>query len=224
MPGRCGPRTWQVQGRGALARARRIAGSIFYRQRQLITLQRILCGPPKSCLSHDAGIRCVTVDSLDAIDAIADVFPTVFRDSVAQLRERVAQGCVLSVALRSPAEGRVEVVGYELAERGVFSALGRRYPAPGEIVFSHWAEVLPQCRGQRIHARLFAARDAYFAPRGGRFVCGVVLPKNHASLRALHRAGSLVVGAVTRLTLFGRLVIWETPPERIARTLKLTTS
>lgn len=211
-------------GRAFRSLVRASATSIYCRQRQLITIQPIGAAEPAAAAgetSTDRKIQCVTVATRDAFAAIAAHVPADFRDSADELARRVAQGCVVSLALRRTDDGGLQIVGYELAERGVFSAMGRRHAAPAEIVFSHWAEVLPAYRGQRIHARLFAARDAYFSRHGGRFVCGVVAPKNRASLQALTRAGSFVVGAVTRVSLFGGLLAWETPRERIEQALRL---
>jgi hypothetical protein len=208
-------------GRFTLALARRIATAVYFRQRQYITVQRIGATTEANALTADRKMQCVTLSSREALTAIAAHIPAAFRDSVADLDSRVANGCVLTLAFRRADDGDLEIVGYELAERGVFSALGRRHPAPPDVVFSHWAEVLPAYRGQRVHALLFATRDAYFQERGGKFVWGVVAPKNRASLQALRRAGSFVVGAVSRVSLFSGLIAWETPPQRIEQALRL---
>jgi GNAT superfamily N-acetyltransferase len=210
-------------GRALRPLARTVATSLYSRQCQHITVQGIGVTDAASFTgtTMDRKIQCVIVDSPDALEAIAQHVPATFRDSVDELKKRVAQGCVLSLALRPNDAGGAEIVGYELAERGVFSALGRRLVAPPEVIFSHWAEVLPEYRGRRIHALLFAARDAYFRRRGGKFVCGVVDPRNRASLQALARAGSFVVGTVTRIALFQGLLVWETPRERIEYALQL---
>jgi hypothetical protein len=200
---------------------RTIALAIYSRQRQYITVQRV--GTTGSGSGPEVGrkVHCATLSSLESVDAIAHHLPADFRDSAEQLKNRVANGCVLTLAFTHSDTGSLAIVGYELAERGVFSALGRRQPAPADAVFSHWAEVLPAYRGQRIHALLFAARDTYFLSRGATFVWGVVVPKNRASLQALRRAGSFVVGTVTRVSILCGFLVWETPVERIARILEL---
>jgi GNAT superfamily N-acetyltransferase len=210
-------------GRALRTLARTVATSLYSRQCQHITVQGI-DATDRAAFNEtpmDRKVQCVIVDSRDALAAIAQHIPAAFRDSVDELEKRVAQGCVLSLALRPTDAGGAEIVGYELAERGVFSALGRRLVVPAEIVFSHWAEVRPAYRGQRIHAQLFATRDAYFRRRGGRFVCGVVDRRNHASLQALARAGSVVMGTVSRIALFRGLLVWETSREQIEHTLQL---
>jgi GNAT superfamily N-acetyltransferase len=198
-----------------------LAGAVYCRRRQYITVKRLDRVDAVTASHPDDGITtCLVADSLDTLRAVASEIPSTFRDSVAELEKRVTEGCVVSLARRPRHDGRgMEVVGYELAERGVFSALDRRYAMALEVVFSHWAEVLPACRGQRIHGRLFAARDAYFRARGALMVCGVCAPRNRASLRALHRDGAVIVGAVTRTTCLGRALVWETPWERIESVL-----
>lgn len=49
----------------------------------------------------------------------------------------------------------------------------------------------------------------------------VVVPKNRASLQALGRAGSFVVGTVSRVSILCGLLAWETRAERIARIIQL---
>jgi GNAT superfamily N-acetyltransferase len=155
-----------------------------------------------------------------AFESIAKDIGTSFRDSAEDLRARVAAGCVLCIARRPrcPGSGK-EIVGYEIAERGIFSALGRRTPVADDVIFSHYVEVLPRYRGQRIHRLLFSTRDAWFAQRGGRVVCGVCEPQNQASLRALRRDGAVIVGMVERVALLRVFVMSYTPFERIAELL-----
>jgi hypothetical protein len=194
----------------------------YVRRRQHITVQpiRTLDAVTAGRRTDDGEIECLVVDSVAALAALSPRFPPEFRDSAQRLQRRLGQGCVLSLARARDANGVSHIVGYELAERGVFSALGRKRPVSPEVVFSHWAEVLPAYRGRRIHARLFAARDAYFGTRGAKIVVGVVSPKNRASLRALERAGSWVAGDVERVELLGGVIAWDTPWERIEQVLK----
>jgi hypothetical protein len=183
--------------------------TVCSRQLQYVTVQPI--DAAHAAVAAGTDVDCLVVDRPEGLDAVAEEFPPSFRDSADELRKRVAQGCVACLARRPRVDGPGrEIVGYELAERGVFSALGHRYPVGPEVIFSHWAEVLPAHRGQRIHALLFAARDRYFGQRGGRIVCGVVAPKNRASLHALGRAGSRIVTAVWRVSVIGGLLAWQT--------------
>lgn len=205
--------------------ARAVTTSIYARHHQVITVKRL----DAAALTDGARpwhpeLECVAVDSLEAIQAVAAEWPGSFRDSAAELVRRVAQGCVVFLARRLRAGGGYEVVGYEISERGVFSALRRRHRVTDDVVFSHYAEVLPAHRGQRIHGLLFATRDAYFRARGGRLVVGVCLPQNQASLKALRRDGAEIVGSVTGITLFRLLGVWRTPLEDIERALRLERS
>lgn len=200
---------------------RTVTASVFARQRQYITLKHIGNGAdPAAAIAQDGRTECVVVDSPDALDAVAADISASFRDSVEALRARVARGCVVCLARRPRTDGRgTVVVGYEIAERGIFSALGRRIAVPSDVVFSHYVEVLPAYRGRRIHRLLFATRDAYFRDRGGRVVCGVCAPHNQASLRALHRDGATIVGIVERISLLRVFVLSYTPFDRIAQLL-----
>jgi hypothetical protein len=204
------------------AAARALATSVYSRQVQYITVQPIASEAALTTLTTAGGsIEGLVLDSVDALRALARQYPAaVFRDAAEELGKRIAAGCVVSLARRVSPDGAGEIVGYELAEPGVFSALGRRRTVGKEIVFSHWAEVSPPWRGQRVHALLFATRDAYFAQRGGKLVCGVVAPRNRASLQALRRARSVIVGTVKRFALFGA-VVWETPWDRIEHAVRL---
>ena len=204
-----------------LAALRAAAAAVYCRQVQYITVKRLdLPGPARHSPATDHETTCVIADSEDAVEALASEIPATFRDSVDELRRRVAVGCVACFARRKRSDGAGhEVVGYELAQRGIFSALGRRNFAGHDVVFSHWAEVLPEHRGRRIHGLLFASRDAYFRARGATMVVGVCAAKNQASLRALRRDGAVVVGRVKQIALLGRLIVWETPWPRIAHAL-----
>ena len=202
--------------------ARDAAASICCHQRQYITLAR-LGGPPPADLDAtppDARLACMVVDSLEAFHGVMREIPAAFRDSVDELARRVAHGCVLCLVRRDDGETGHEVIAYEIAERGVFSALGRRRPVASDIIFSHYVEVLPAWRGRGIHRCLFATRDAYFRERGGRLVCGVVAPQNRASLRALRRADHAVVGSVVRVSLGRDLFVWDTPWQHIVDALQ----
>jgi hypothetical protein len=200
---------------------RAAATFVYARHRQVITVKRLDRASSPRPLSCDPKIECLAVESALTLDALAAEIPASFRDSVDDLRRRLAQGCVVFLARRVRDDGvGHEIVGYEISERGVFSALGRRNRVPDDLVFSHYAEVVPPHRGRRIHGLLFATRDAYFRERGGRLVVGVCLPQNHASLKALRRDGAVIVGAVERVSLLRILQVWRTPSERVEAALR----
>ena len=209
------------RARWLLANLARAATTLaFSRQRQYITLKFLdQQTPPVTPSSDDGQTECLVVDSVAAFEVIAKDIGGSFRDSAADLRTRLLNGCVLSIARRRRHDGRLQVVGYEIAERGIFSALGRRMPVADDVIFSHYVEVLPACRGRRIHHLLFSTRDAYFKQRGGRVVCGVCEPQNHASLQALRRDGALIVGVVERIAVLRVFVMSYTPFDRIAHLL-----
>lgn len=164
--------------------------------------------------------ECLVVDSPAALAAVAQEFPASFRDSVETLTQRVAQGCVVVLARRPRTEGRgKKVIGYNISERGVFLALGRRGTLSPEVVFSHYWEVLPACRGQRIANLLAATWDKYFRQRGVTVCCAVIALENVASLRASLRQESKVVGTVQRLSLLRGVLVWETPWPQIERAI-----
>lgn len=202
--------------------AHALLATLYSRQVQYITLRRL--DPPAAATAvitkaaREMEIECLVVDSPAALAAVAREIPAAFRDSVETLTQRVAQGCVVVLAWRPRQEGSgKEVVGYNISERGVFSALGRRSLISADVVFEHYMEVLPAYRGQRIVNLLSATRDEYFRQRGVRIRCGVISPQNHAALRSSPRKGSTIVGTVQRLSLLRGLFVWETPWEHIER-------
>ena len=75
----------------------------------------------------DPRLESVVVESTKFLEPYRHEIPSSFRDSFARLKERLAQGCVLFL-VRAPKEDGLghEMIGYSLAERGVFSALGIR--------------------------------------------------------------------------------------------------
>jgi GNAT superfamily N-acetyltransferase len=197
-----------------------LPSALYCRQQQYITVKR-LGAPSPSRPPMRPDIDCLIVDSVATLQAVGWEIPETFRDSVMELGKRVNRGCVVCLARRKRDDGDGhEVVGYELSEPGVFSAMGRRIAVADGIVFSHYAEVLPEYRGQRIHGLMFATRDAYYRQRGGRIICGVCLPDNHASLRALRRDGAEVVGTVERASILRGRFVWDTPADRIDKLLR----
>lgn len=193
---------------------------VYHRRVQYITVKQL---DDRAAPAPSSEIHCVIADTPAALEALAPEIPKTFRDSIDELRRRVAHGCIVCAARRRRDDGAgYDVIGYELAERGVFSAHGRRRDVGAHVVFSHWAEVLPAYRGRRIHGLMFAARDAYVRRRGGKIVVGVCAPRNRASLHALSRDGAAVVGRVTQVTLLRGVATWDTPWERIEQALNGT--
>ena len=192
----------------AYVAAARLLGLIY--QRQLITIK--LLGESNTQRTGSTGVECAILASVAGLQELAHEFPSGFRDSVDDLVQMISRGRVVTVARCRRADGAgSQVVGYEISELGVFSALKRRIQFERDVVFSHWAEVAPSFRGRRVHGALFAARDAYYRNLGGLLICGVCRPYNRASLKALLRDGAEVVGIVECIALFGFLRLWHTP-------------
>ena len=203
--------------------ARTGLASLYSRQVQYITLKRL--DRPEATISgngtaEEGETECLVVESPEALQALAQEIPSSFRDSVDALKMRLAQGCVMFLARRPSKDGSgKEVVGYDLSERGIFSALGRGKTLSADVVFGHHIEVLPAYRGERIVNLIAATRNEYFRQQGVRIQCGVISPQNHAALRYSHRRGSKIVGTVQRISFLRGLFVWETPWEKIERAL-----
>jgi len=120
--------------------ARALATSLYSRERQYITLKRLDTrdrAVASTATPPDRATECLVVDSPEALRAVAAEIPPSFRESVGDLSRRIARGCVVCLARRPRPDGHgQEVVGYEIAERGVFSALGdlvAQGPAHGAV-------------------------------------------------------------------------------------------
>jgi len=110
--------------------------AIYSRQSQYITVKRLDVPAPEVFATGTASeTECLIVDSVEALQAVGWEIPESFRDSVMELGKRVNRGCVVCLARRPRADGTgKEVVGYEIAERRVFSALGRRIAMGDEVM------------------------------------------------------------------------------------------
>lgn len=201
---------------------RRLLASLYQHQVQYIELRPLGDGrlDIEDVAAEHRGIECVPIESAEALQPFVDEFPTTLRDSVADLQERLAGGCIAFLVRRPRDVGDgMEVVGYNLSERGVFSAVGRRGRISPDLLFGHWGEILPQYRGQRLHLLMRAAREDYCRRNGIRATCGAIARDNQPSIRATARAGSQIVGVVRRISILRGLIVWETPWTRIERAL-----
>jgi hypothetical protein len=197
-----------------------LATTVYARQRWYVVVKQLDAPDAFEETPGQRATECLVLDSPKALRAVAPEIRAAFRHSVAELHAHLARGCIVCVARQPRGDGAgTEVVGYEIVERGVFAALGRRTPLARDIVFSHGAEVLPAYRGQRLHRRLCATRDAYFRRRAGRLLCGVIPVEDAASTQAARRTGHRVVGTVTRISVLKLVTVWRTPVERIERAL-----
>jgi GNAT superfamily N-acetyltransferase len=217
-------RTYRTQGVSAVLREiKRIAvAALYQRDAQHIFVRRIPASGasiPRSEAAESLGVTCVFVESAAALRAIESEIPLSIRDSVDQLRQRLAQGCSV-IVVRKPSRAGHEVIGYGINEPGVFSALGRRGQLFPNVLFNHYLEILPEYRGQRIAHVMRIAMDEYCRMHGFTKRCTVVSPSNEASLRSNFRSGLVRVGMVARVSLLGGLFVWETPLETIRRAVQ----
>lgn len=167
----------------------------------------------------DYGTECFVVESQAQLHALAADFAAFPMNS---LRTWIDEGGFI-VAARRPAAGR-RVIGYRLCQRGVFrSSLGLKATIPPDFLLVHWAEVLAECRGQRVAEALQKGCHRIARQRGVAWTCGVVSLANDASLAAHLRPRSgtspRVVATIHRFTLFKRLSV-RTPWRRVARALE----
>lgn len=198
--------------------------ALYHREVQYILLKRVesqKAVSPAPGKEGGAGTECLIVESAAALQEVVREMPATMRDSVDTLKERLERGCAVILARRPRrSEAGQEVVGYNICERGVFSALGRKRKIASDILFAHYTEVLPEYRGQRIAEVISGAVDEYGRAHGLTKLCSVISPANQASLRAFLRAGYTIVGTVARVSILRGLFIWETPWERIEAALR----
>jgi hypothetical protein len=204
--------------------ARTLFTALYHRQAQYIMLKKIESQPAGRLVSEGGKateIACQVVDSVAALYAVPWKIPAAMRDSVAQLAQRVRQGCLVILAWRPhKAEPSREVIAYMVCERGVFSALGRKGKVSSDLLFTHYLEVLAPYRGQRMAQVLRGVRDEYCRAQGVPKRCSTIALTNEASLRSSLRDGATIVGTVVRLSILRGVVVWETPWAQIERALR----
>jgi ribosomal protein S18 acetylase RimI-like enzyme len=173
--------------------------------------------------SPDKAAGCVVVESLQELEAIASEIPPAF--SLEKLRRAIEPRRILMLARRPGGPGRApQVVGYRLCERGVLkSSLGLNERIPDSFLFIHYAEVLPEYRGQRIAELLRECSHRFAARRNIAWTCGVVSLGNAPSLAAHLRpgpaTGPIVVATIHKLSFFGGRFALRTPWRRVAKAL-----
>lgn len=203
--------------------ARKLFASLYHRQVQYIMVKRL---DPRATIgsgkvaAEDLDIECLLVESPAALGAIASEIPTSIRDSVAALRRRLEQGCLVVFARRPRQNGAgKEVIGYTVCERGIFSALGRRKQVCADMLFTHYMEVLPGYRGQRVPELMRRTMDRYCLAHGVTKRCSVVSVTNQPSIQSSLRSGLVIAGTVERVSVCRGLFVWETPWERVEKAL-----
>lgn len=219
--------TYQARGLIGVLRllARRALATLYRRETQHIFVRRIPGHASRPLLSEAAepgGTTCLFVESAAALREVEGEIPPAIRDSVDQLRKRLAEGCSVVLARRPHASGTGhDVIGYAINEPGVFSALGRRGRVSSDYLFNHYIEVLPEYRGQRIADVMRRAMDEYGRMRGFTRRCSVVSPVNESSRRSNLRYGLIHAGTVARVSILGGLYVWDTPWEDVERALRV---
>src|SRR5262245_2128050 len=105
-----------VRNKSLCCLLRRLLRALYQCQTQEVFVRRIPLQPAllaRAEAAEQRGATCLWMESLDALHKIEAEFPSSVRDSVDQLRRRVAQGCVVIVVWRpKPSGSGPEVLGY----------------------------------------------------------------------------------------------------------------
>jgi ribosomal protein S18 acetylase RimI-like enzyme len=203
---------------------RKVRSGIFCRESVHISARDValaLKGLGK--LEFPLQLEHTVLESPDGIDFYADEFASSFRDSVAALKQRLAQGCVIFLARTPKPDGSGhQVVGYRLTERGVFSALGLKNKISPNILFIHYIEVLPEFRRQKIAIFLVRVTLEYCAAKGFAKTLTVGSPSNQLSARAfrVHPDGRQPLGDIHKVSLLRGLIVWRTPWRKIEKAIE----
>lgn len=190
----------------ALIRGRIIGGPAFFEGREEVAGKTV---------------ECMTLESPRAIEQIRDEIPASFRDSPDSLKRRLAEGCTVILAReqREGAQG-YRVVGYLIAEKGIFSAFGRKKKIATDVLYGHYYEVLPEYRQKGIGNLLVRPMEEYARSNGLKKYYALVSPKNPVAARILEGKSHERLGKVKRVSILRGLYVWETPWEAIEKTLR----
>ncbi len=200
---------------------RRIRARIVTHSREHVIVARVQPGNPADTGPvDDRGTQCSTVESLAQFDALAADFAAFRLDKP---RSWLEEGGFIVVARRVSDGGRV--LGYRLCKRGIFrSSLGPSGRISPDFLFVHFAEVLPEYRGQRVAEALRIGSHRIARQRHIAWSCGGVSDGNSASLSAHLRprsgAAPRIVATIHRLSFFGERFSVTTPWRCVARALE----
>jgi ribosomal protein S18 acetylase RimI-like enzyme len=200
---------------------RKLAASVWNREAVFVRGRTIGIQTPNGEKVHAGPVEFLTLQSPSDIDAIARELPASFRDSPDRLKERLEEGCVVFLARalqKNPR--RHEVVGYIIAEKGIFSALGRKRKVAPDVLYGHYIEVLPEYRRMGIANFLNRNMEEYARRNGLRKYYSTVSSKNRVATRILREKSRENLGKVERVSIFRGLYVWETPWEEIEKTLR----
>jgi GNAT superfamily N-acetyltransferase len=203
--------------------ARKLIAPIYRRDVQYILLRSVEsqdAAAPGNAEGDSPRTECITLESSGSLRALESEIPSSFRYSVEDLEEHLEQGCVVFLARRPKNTGSgKEVVGYNISQRGVFSAFGRTRRISSDVFFSRYTEVLPEYRGRRIQQILVRARIEYCRVHGLTKRCTTVGTENRPAILAGLRAET-IAGTIEQVSVLGGLLVWETPWERIEDALR----
>jgi hypothetical protein len=164
----------------------------------------------------DEKTPCTLVESTEELEPFANEFCLRLRDSFAQLKRRIQQGCILILARRAKENGTgYEVAGYSIMEIGGFAAAGITGRIAKDILFVHYTEVANEYRGQRIAQVITRARNDYCREKGIKKSCTAHGPGNTSSERAFRKFGSRLLCYAVRVSLLRGLIVWHTPWRKI---------
>jgi L-amino acid N-acyltransferase YncA len=207
------------------ALSRRIRCFFIERQKLFVVVRDISPANSEIASSQpDApAIQCSVLTDVEALAALEGEFSGFSRDSIADLKQRIEQGCILFMFRKlDPAARKSRIVAYSISQRGVFSAFGTVRKISNDILFGHYFEILSEYRGRGLKPHLDGKREHYCRLHGLTKICGVVAPHNIASLKANVKSGFRVVGNVTRITILKRFVFWQTAWKTIEKALSTT--
>lgn len=203
--------------------ARKLIAPIYQREVQYILTKSVEsqdAADPVNEEGDSPGTECIVLESSESLCAMETEIPSSFRYSVEDLKEHLEQGCTVFLARRPMITGSgKEVVGYNISQRGVFSAFGRKRRISSDIFFSHYTEVLPEHRGRKIQQLLVRARIEYCRINGLKKRCTTVGTENRPAILAGLRVEK-IAGTIVRVSVVGGLFVWETPWERIEEALR----
>jgi hypothetical protein len=197
---------------------RKLIAPLYQCERQYVTLRHVQEQDPLSAL-HKArdgmGTACILVESPAVLGEMELEMPSATLEHT--LRTRLQQGCIIFIACRPGKMGAGKtMVGYSACQRGVFSALGRTTRISSDVLFTHYTEVFPEYRGQRIQQLLLAVKEDYCRANKLQKICNVITIHNQPSLQNTLRAGYDIIGTVARVSVCRGLYVRETPWESIA--------
>lgn len=206
-----------------------IAALRFFYRRQCVNILARPIDPrffPEVGSDCPPDVRCIVLETPESLDPFCDKIPPSFRDSPQKLKARLAEGCVLFLAqCGGKADVDDKIIGYSLVQRGVFSALGRILRISSDVLFIHYIEVLPAYRRTGVAKVIVKCRYEYCKANAIRHTVTVGSEGNRLSQRAFRKQlKPRRLGVMRKISLLGRIWVWETPRQDIQKALDRLTS